>query len=401
MSWTWMSKVCGFFLSRRTGAPSPHRRADAATSEELVAAIEDDALSRSDPALRRLELDRHGGILARADDTRHGFAARANLRIGLERSARRRRPRDPGHAIRLERPPAEELLGAYDDAVRRRIDLHDVLPRPRGDAEPAPLPDRVAEGALVRSDRLARRIDELSRARELRPALLDERRVVGPRNEAHLLGVGLARDGETEAFGLGTRLALPHLPQGEERARELPLAQHVKHVGLVLRPVGATEESPAVPGLDVPRVMAGRDEVDPEVVGAVEEGSELDAFVASDARVRRATRLVLVEEVGEDRSIERLGHVEDLEREAGDPRDVGRVGSRPGTTAAVLHSLLRAIEMDEIHVRAEHLEALLLEQARGDGGIHAAGHADQHRGTRAHAFEASTPAVCGSEAAPN
>src|SRR5436190_19355356 len=123
-----MSKVCGFFLSRRTVAPPPHRRADPATSEELVAAIEDDALSRSDPALRSLELDRHRAILARADDTRDGVAARTHLRVGLEGSARGRPAGDPRQPVGLERPATEELLGPDNDSVGASIDVDDVLP---------------------------------------------------------------------------------------------------------------------------------------------------------------------------------------------------------------------------------------------------------------------------------
>src|SRR4051812_30549990 len=126
MSWTWMSKVCGFFLSSRTGAPLPHRRADAATSEELVAAVEGDALPRSDPALRRRELDGHGTILPRPDDTRHRFAARAHLCFRIEGAVGGRCARHPRHPIGLEAPPSEELLGPDDDAIRRPIDVDDV-----------------------------------------------------------------------------------------------------------------------------------------------------------------------------------------------------------------------------------------------------------------------------------
>src|SRR4051794_27575784 len=165
MSCTWMSKVCGFFLSRRTGAPSSRRRADAAASEELVAAVKGDALSRRDAALRGGELHGHRPILAGTDDTRHGLAVGAHLRLGLERAMRRWLSRDPGNPVGLEAAPPEELLRADDDAVGAPVDVEDVLPRPRGDPEPPSLTDRVAKGPRMRSENGAGRIDELSGAR--------------------------------------------------------------------------------------------------------------------------------------------------------------------------------------------------------------------------------------------
>src|SRR5438046_9752573 len=74
---------------------------------------------------------------------------------------------------------------------------------------------------------------------------------------------------------------------GEEGPPQLLLPHHVEDVGLILRGIDATAEVPparvVAPG---PCVVARRDEVDVEAVGAVEESLELDVLVASDARVR-------------------------------------------------------------------------------------------------------------------
>src|SRR4051812_26305240 len=381
MSWTWMSKVCGFFLSRRTDAPSTRRRADAAASEELLAAIEGDALPGRDASLRGGELHRHRAILAGVDDTPHRLAARAHLCFGLERAIRGRRARDPGDAVGLEAAAAEKLLRADDDPVAVRIDVEDVLPRARGDPEAPALPHRVAERAGMRSDDGAGRVDEVSLADEVGSTALDECRVVSARHEAHLLGVRLACHRQSEPLGMRAGLVLRHPPEREQRPGELPLPEHVEDVGLVLARIRAAEQMPpAVVAMDVPRVVAGRDEIDPELAGAAEERAELDLLVASNAGVRRSARVMLVEEVGQHRPLERLREVDDLERKARDASDVRGVGARLRAAAAVLHT----VEMDEVHVRSENLVALLLQETRGHGGVHTAGHGDENGGTRAH-----------------
>ena len=128
-----------------------------------------------------------------------------------------------------------------------------------------------------------------------------------------------------------------------------------------------------------PHVVTGRDQVDAEVVGPLQERAELDLTVAPRARVRRPPRRVLGDEVRDHRPVEGRRQVHDLEREPGDAGDLGGVGARGRPAAPVLD----VVEVDEAHVRADHLVALLLQQARGHRRIDAAGHGDQDGGAHA------------------
>jgi tRNA(Ile)-lysidine synthase TilS/MesJ len=51
-------------------------------------------------------------------------------------------------------------------------------------------------------------------------------------------------------------------------------------------------------------------------------------------------------------------------------------GVHPGARTAA--AVIDRVEVDEAHVRAQYVVALLLEQARGDGRIDPAGHRDEH-----------------------
>jgi hypothetical protein len=191
------------------------------------------------------------------------------------------------------------------------------------------------------------------------------------------------------------RLRLRHSPNGESRSRELTLAEHVQDVGLVLPGVHAPIQAPAA-GVVVggPDVVARRDEVDAELIRAGQERSELDALVAPHTRIRRPARLVLVEEVREHGPLEGTRHVDHLEVDAGDIRDGGRVGTGLWSAATVLD----AVEMHEVHVRADDLVSGLGEQAGGHRRVHPAGHRHQHRSTHRPSLRRSR--ACGPSTAP-
>jgi hypothetical protein len=62
--------------------------------------------------------------------------------------------------------------------------------------------------------------------------------------------------------------------------------------------------------------------------------------------LQRAHGFQLRKEIVDHRSIEVQGHVADLEREAGDPGDLGGIGAG-GRPAA---SVLDALQMNQVHV---------------------------------------------------
>src|SRR5439155_21137062 len=136
------------------------------------------------------------------------------------------------------------------------------------------------------------------------------------RSEAELLRIGLRRDRQPEPLRDRPRARLDEPTDGEERARQLPLSQHVEHVALILRAVRAAPELPRAPVVaDRADVMPGRHQVDPQFVRPPEERPELDLAVAADTWVRGAPRTELADEVRDHRPLELVAEVADLERE--------------------------------------------------------------------------------------
>jgi hypothetical protein len=72
---------------------------------------------------------------------------------------------------------------------------------------------------------------------------------------------------------------------------------------------------------------------------------------------------VLGHVVSDHRPLELVREIADLEREPGDPCDLGGVVPRRRAAAPVLHP----VQVDQPHVRAHDLVALLEEHAGGDG----------------------------------
>ncbi len=108
----------------------------------------------------------------------------------------------------------------------------------------------------------------------------------GRRDEAHVLAVRLARRAETHRRRPLADLVLAQLTHREQHPGQLPLPEHVEHVGLVLRAVGGSQQpSRAVRGASDARVVPSRDRVEPEEVGPLEQTIELEVAVALDARV--------------------------------------------------------------------------------------------------------------------
>ena len=123
---------------------------------------------------------------------------------------------------------------------------------------------------------------------------------VARRREAELLGVRLRRHREPEAPRVRAGLGLRHPADGEPRAGELGLPEHVQHVALVLRGVRAGEQVPRAGVVADPTdVVPGGHQVHPELVGPPQERAELDLAVAASARVRGPPGRELLGEVAD------------------------------------------------------------------------------------------------------
>ena len=142
-------------------------------------------------------------------------------------------------------------------------------------------------------------------------------------DEADVVTVGFRRD--TESTGCRLR---PHLglrgggAQGKHRMGDLLRGEHAQHIRLIFCPGCCAMQLTVAVGIRHDRgVMSGDDRVEPEVERFLEQCGELDALVASHARVGGATGLVLGHEVVDDIDRESCREVPDIKRDAD---DVGR-----------------------------------------------------------------------------
>ena len=130
---------------------------DHSPAQHQVPRVEDAGLPGRDRADRRVE-----------DDARRGVGAGRDGRGRLGRAVTNRgRPRGTGPpapprtiAVRRPRPRAASSAGpgTHDDAIARSIDRQDVEALGRGDADAAPLADRVAEVPGVGPQTRSRRV---------------------------------------------------------------------------------------------------------------------------------------------------------------------------------------------------------------------------------------------------
>ena len=321
----------------------------------------------------------------RLDHGRDVVAPVPDPNLGLERPRGRRLAGHPRDAIGDRARPRQQLPRPDDHPVRRRVDLEHVGGLGARDAETTPLPDRERRRTPVPRQHASVRVDDLALAHQVRRDRGQVRARLAARREAQLLRIGLARDRQPEALGGRARVGLRHPADREERPRQLALAEHVQHVRLVLGAVGAAQQPETAVAPIRPHVVPGRHGVDPELVRPPQEGAELDLAVAARARVRGTTGLVLGHEVADHGPLELVGQVADLEREPRDPGDLRGIVPRGRPAAAVFHP----VEVDQPHVRAHDVVALLEQQAGGDRRVDATGHRDEHGSLRRHGSDAT------------
>ena len=147
------------------------------------------------------------------------------------------------------------------------------------------LPEFLAAGV---DDRAGPRGDA-ARAQELA--------VVAAGHEADVRAVGLVGDAQAELASNPPRLRLGEVAEREAQPRELPLAERVEDVRLVLRGVGGGVQPQQAVALPDARVVAGREQLDAERARAIEQRAELHAVVALEAGVGGAAGRV---RAGED-----------------------------------------------------------------------------------------------------
>ena len=148
----------------------------------------------------------------------------------------------------------------------------------------------------------------------------------------------------------------------------------MQEVGLVLARVRASQQAHQALFPRQATEMAGGDVVRAAAHGVVQKGAELDLRVAEYVRIGRAAAAVLLQEVGEDAVPVAPGEVHAVIGDADLVADLPHVVVIGGGGADAVLVLLLPV----LHEHAHDLVALFLQQQRGDGGVHAAGHADHH-----------------------
>jgi hypothetical protein len=144
----------------------------------------------------------------------------------------------------------------------------------------------------------------------------------------------------------------------------------VQEVRLVLVQVARLEQGGLLVTQLESRVVTGGEALCAEPPGVVEAYTELDLAVAQHVRVRRAAGAIFGEEVFEHARAVGLREAYAVQRHA----ELGGGGAR------ILEVLRRravvVVFLPVAHVEPVDVEAGALQQQRRDGGVHAAGHAD-------------------------
>ena len=125
------------------------------------------------------------------------------------------------------------------------------------------------------------------------------------------------------------------------------------------------------------RVVAGRYPFGAEPSRIVEAHAELDLAIAQHIGIRCAAGAILLEKIAEDALAILAGEAHLVQADAELLADRARVLVILGGGAVAVFVLVPVA-----HEQALHLVALLLQEPGGDGGIHAAGHADDDEGRR-------------------
>src|SRR3954452_169884 len=309
---------------RRRGRCAAGVRGDRRTSNHAVAAHEARRLPRSNAQRRLVELERERTV---APGTRDGGDAAADRpravaqlhAVDLAAIAVKHGSRD-GHLLGGER-----AARADDHAASLLAD--DVQRLFGGHPEPAALADGEAVLPVVAADAIAGEVDDLA-ARRRAAVAADEVLRARAGQEAEVLALGALRHGQVSRTRELAHLRLAVAAEREPDARELLRVEAGEHVGLVLalvdrrtqkRALAVVLDAGVVPRGELRGADAGRQP---------EHGVEAHEPVAAHARVRRAARAELAEEVVDHRAAEALAHVERDVRQAHPVRESACVRDR-------------------------------------------------------------------------
>src|SRR2546423_1217458 len=284
-----------------------------AAPEDLVAVIEHGGLTRRHEG-RRFKVERRVGSVHLDRCGKRDAAIPQDDTRG--ESGCRRLTRHEAHVRERVALPCDLGTSTHDCRAPLDVEVQHVQTLACRDPYPGSLPDGERPDARMGPhDRAVGPLDRTGNER-LRSAIAHEVAVVaGSETDVHAFG--LCRGGEAKTRRDRSRLGLvTKLAYGELDPHELPLAEHVERVGLVLRSIARAEQmtAPVIAGRD-PGVVPGRESITTELADdVVEERIELDVLVARHARIWRLPAGVGVHETIDDPLAEDLRVVERIER---------------------------------------------------------------------------------------
>src|SRR6267143_117554 len=225
------------------------------------------------------------------------------------------------------------------------------------------------------ADHLTARGDERSGYQRRRiggKMLLEHRHVVVVRDETDLDRFLLIRSHQSQPPGDRASLLLGEIAHRRQHAVHHRAIDPPQEVRLILLAVAAAEQRATVGD----RVMPGRNRIAVERVGVIEEVPELREGVAAHAGNGRAPARVFGHEIVDHVVPEPVLEIEDVVWNAELVRHQLRVGDRVEGAAGTVGDGVAVTE--QLHRRADHVVTLFDEQGRGDRGIDAARHRNEH-----------------------
>ena len=174
----------------------------------------------------------------------------------------------------------------------------------------------------------------------------------------------------------GPQSRLLIIPNRQQQVGQLALGQLVEEIGLVLPPVRAPQQLPAVRGLiePDPGIVPGGDGVRPLVQGPVQQGAELDLPVAVDAGIGSPAVCIGPHEPVHHLLLEK---VTQIQHHMGDPHAGGHRPSRLDVVrrAAQARPVLVVVKAQR---HTGDVTARLLQQQCRRSAVHAAAHGGEN-----------------------
>ena len=195
--------------------------------------------------------------------------------------------------------------------------------------------------------------------------------VIPVRHKADILALLLLGGDEAALLRKAPHLRFGKLPQGKAQMGELPLAQGVEHIALILALIQGLAQfiAPGLPVLGDAGVMAGDKTVKAPLQGQVQQGPELQEVVTVDAGVGGLAAFIGLGEAPDHGGAKDAGEVQGLVGDAQLKADIGRILRVPVRAAALVASKPQIPAAVQPHGDALAGIARALHQQGGGGAV--------------------------------